>query len=499
MEEPVPRGMFCNRTLNLRRIQAIGYDMDYTLIHYRMRAWEERAYYYLKRRLADRGWPVEDLTFEPDLVMRGLILDTERGNIVKANRFGYIKHAMHGTEPFSYGDLRDEYERTVVDLNEPRWYFLNTLFSISEAGMFMQLVDLLDAGKLESSLGYQDLYQHVRRSISETHLEGQLKADIIKDPEQYVDRDEQVPLTLLDQKEAGKEVLLITNSEWDYAAPMLEFALDPYLPSGMTWRDLFDIAIVGARKPDFFSVEMPAFEVTNEDGLLRTHRGPLERGNVYVAGNAALVERSLGLRGEEILYVGDHLFTDVNVTKNVLRWRTALVLRELEGELEALDQFRPRQQRLEQLMEIKESMEAEQANLRLEMQRNREGYGGAQSTSSVEEIEDKLDVLQDRLSELDDEIAPLAREADRLLNPHWGPLMRAGKDKSHLARQVERYADVYTSRVSNFLHHTPFAYLRSHRGSLPHDASDSDDWTESSGDGRVGEAKRRESGEMKRK
>ena len=29
----------------------------------------------------------------------------------------------------------------------------------------------------------------------------------------------------------------------------------------------------------------------------------------------------------------------------------------------------------------------------------------------------------------------------------WGPLMRAGNDKSLFARQVERYADVYTSRV----------------------------------------------------
>ncbi len=47
--------------------------------------------------------------------------------------------------------------------------------------------------------------------------------------------------------------------------------------------------------------------------------------------------------------------------------------------------------------------------------------------------------------------------------------MRAGNDKSHLARQVERYADIYTSRVSNFLFQTPFVYLRSHRGSLPHD------------------------------
>ena len=55
-------------------------------------------------------------------------------------------------------------------------------------------------------------------------------------------------------------------------------------------------------------------------------------------------------------------------------------------------------------------------------------------------------------------------------NPHWGPLLRAGNDKSLLAAQVERSADVYTSRVSNFLFVTPFAYLRSPRGSLPHDS-----------------------------
>jgi hypothetical protein len=47
--------------------------------------------------------------------------------------------------------------------------------------------------------------------------------------------------------------------------------------------------------------------------------------------------------------------------------------------------------------------------------------------------------------------------------------MRAGNDKSHLARQIERRADIYTSRVSNFLFLTPFVFLRSMRGSLPHD------------------------------
>ena len=56
-----------------------------------------------------------------------------------------------------------------------------------------------------------------------------------------------------------------------------------------------------------------------------------------------------------------------------------------------------------------------------------------------------------------------------LSNRIWGPLMHAGNDRSLLASQVEMYADVYMSRVSNFLDYTPFAYLRAPRGTLPHD------------------------------
>ena len=463
------KGIFCNRTLNLRGIQAIGYDMDYTLIHYKMRAWEQRAYSYLKQRLMTKGWPVDQLSFKPDLVMRGLIIDIELGNVVKANRFGYIKQAYHGTDPLGYDELRKTYERTLVELSEPRWFFLNTLFSISEACMYMQLVDLLDDDELSSSLGYGDLYHQVRYSLNEAHLEGKLKAEIIEDPERFVDLDEDVPLTLLDQKEAGKHVLLITNSGWDYAAPMLTFAFDPFLPAGMTWRDLFDIALVGAQKPDFFSVEMPAFEVVSEEGLLRSHVGPLENGNVYVGGNARLVERSLGLRGEEILYVGDHLFVDVNISKSVLRWRTALVLRELEAEMEALRSFEGQRQELASLMKRKEKLESQHAALRLRLQRIQQGYDPA-TDHSQDRVMRQMKNLRGQLRQLDKEIAPLARSADRLLNPNWGLLMRTGKDKSHLARQVERYADIYMARVSNLMNYTPFAYLRSHRGSLPHDS-----------------------------
>ena len=63
--------------------------------------------------------------------------------------------------------------------------------------------------------------------------------------------------------------------------------------------------------------------------MLRTVSGLLEEGRAYVGGNAGLVEASLGLKGSEILYVGDHVYADVKASKSVLRWRTALVLRPL--------------------------------------------------------------------------------------------------------------------------------------------------------------------------
>ena len=52
-------------------------------------------------------------------------------------------------------------------------------------------------------------------------------------------------------------------------------------------------------------------------------------------------------------------------------------------------------------------------------------------------------------------------------------MSRAGfSDKSHIMRQMEKYADVYTSRVSNLLRYTPYAYFRAGQQSLAHDGDD---------------------------
>ncbi len=465
---PAARQIYCNRTLNLRSIRAIGFDMDYTLVHYNAEAWERRAYEHVQRRLIERGWPVADLQFDPRLVSLGLIVDKEKGNIVKANRFGYVKRASHGTRMLDYDEQRREYSRVVIDLHESRWEFLNTLFGLSEACIFSQLVDLLDAKKLDGVLGYPELYKIVRASIDETHMEGALKAEIIAEPDRYVMLDEELPLALFDLAAAGKKLLLITNSEWQYTSAMMAYAFDRFMPKGTTWRSLFELVIVAARKPNFFTHKGPIFEVVDEEGLLRPVVGALKPNGIYLGGHARAVEQHLQLPGEEILYVGDHIFADVNVTKNLLRWRTALVLRELEEELVAVEEFREAQERLSQMMELKMRMEYQYSQLRLHVQRAEHKYGPA-STESEQELRGRMRKLRNRMVALDEQIAPLAKASSELLNPRWGLLMRAGNDKSHLARQIERYADIYTSRVANLLLRTPFEYLRSPRGSLPHD------------------------------
>ena len=192
------------------------------------------------------------------------------------------------------------------------------------------------------------------------------------------------------------------------------------------------------------------------------------QGSVYAGGDAQLVESSLGLSGAEILYLGDHLFGDVHVSKEMLRWRTGLILREMESEIQAMEKSRETEAQLRELMVRKDragravraaapGKAASPEPLWPDPRRERQGAGSS------------IRGLTEESQRLDARISPLAKCFGEMGNPTWGPLMRAGHDKSLFARQVERYADVYTSRVSNFLAQTPFAYLRAARGSLPHD------------------------------
>lgn len=463
------RRIYCNRTLNLRGLSAIGFDMDYTLVTYHTAWWEGAAFNAVKERLKARGWPVSDIQYRPELCAIGLIIDSQLGNLIKADQFGHVRLASHGTKMLTSEEVRTIYGQIPIDLVDKRWRAVDTLFGLSETSWFMQMVELLDAKLLPGPQSYTELYRLIRDTLDATHMEGQLKQEIVSHPERFVDLDAELAQTLVDLKQSGKKLLLITNSEWSYTNAMMSYVFDSRLPDGLAWRDLFDLVFVQARKPSFFSEVAPALKLVDERGLFEPIFGRVELGNVYIGGNARLVEQSLGISGGSILYFGDHIFADVYASKDLLRWRTALVVRELEDELEAVEGFRTEQELLTRLMREKELLEHRYSQRRLLLQRQNHGQC-LPSNLSVSGIKQELRHLRAQLVAMDERIAPIARRSGQLQNERWGLLMRAGNDKSHLARQVARYADIYTSRVSNLLAYTPYVYLRAARGDVPHDA-----------------------------
>ena len=80
-----------------------------------------------------------------------------------------------------------------------------------------------------------------------------------------------------------------------------------------------------------------------------------------------------------------------------------------------------------------------------------------------------VDSLRDRADLMDAEVDSLEQRLDRAYNPYWGSILREGNENSRFGEQVSDYADLYTSKVSNFLSYSPLRYFRAPRRTMPHE------------------------------
>jgi hypothetical protein len=89
--------------------------------------------------------------------------------------------------------------------------------------------------------------------------------------------------------------------------------------------------------------------------------------------------------------------------------------------------------------------------------------------TAKEQARGTLDSLRNRSKTMLEEVAGLERSIDISYNPHWGAMFREGNEVSRFGQQVADYADLYTSRASNFLSYSPLRYFRAPRKSMPHE------------------------------
>ncbi|MBK6683148.1 MAG: HAD-IG family 5'-nucleotidase [Deltaproteobacteria bacterium] len=475
------RRIFTCRNLRFDQISQVGFDMDYTLAPYVKRNIEELSFRLTAERLVKaHGYPEEVLTIEydPRFVVRGLAVDKRLGNLLKMNGHNYVGRAYHGRRPLSKEERIELYRNQKIRLNTPRYYWLDTLFALPEAILYAGVIDLYENQLGIKKVAYAKLFEDIRESIDACHRDGSLKAIVKADLGRYIAVDPALPPTLHKLRSAGKRLFVLTNSMWDYTNAVMSFLLDGKLAEYPGWLNYFDVVIVGAGKPEFFTENREFRRVNLESGLAVDHPvNRLEPRGVYQGGSIRRFDKlSPGEGGDRVLYVGDHIYGDIIRSKKDSLWRTALILEELESELGLPDEIQRAQLDLVALEEHREHLDDETTNLKLrlnQVEQAMDDHGDPARQEELSRMKRQLRLSLDRKRrDLKAVIArreELTQQIDQAYNPYWGSVFKEGSELSRFGEQVEDYACLYTSRVSNFLSYSPSQYFRSPRHWMAHE------------------------------
>lgn len=505
-ETPRTRRIFTNRDLDFDKVPVIGFDMDYTLARYRQDRLEALSLEATVAKLIKIGWPevLAEVQPEPEFATRGLLVDKQRGNLVKMDRHGYVGRVYHGRNQLDRPQRKAIYHTQRVGQERTRFAYVDTLFSLPEVTLYAAVVDMIDnQPELWGPLGppdYINAWNSVRAAIDESHQDNSIKARIKADVAAYFDKDPELAPTLHKLRSSGKKLFLLTNSLLDYTEAVMSYLLDSELEAYDDWTSYFDWIVVGSCKPAFFTAGEPFIEMRrsvhgngngmgNPEAPSRIGKPVTEplKGRIYEGGNQIGLQRALGVRPDEILYVGDHIYGDIVRSKKTSGWRTVLIVEELESELRVRADHQVALQEIRQLSELWELLTEEVSDQRYmqrgiklldvasvvaEYRSRGEELSISQAEGLLERIRAQTKERLERLRTHEEEIATALRrrsvQVDRAFNRYWGSVFAERYDSSFFGAQLENYACMYTSRVSNFLFVSPNRYFHAPHGTMPH-------------------------------
>lgn len=455
-------GIYVNRTLNMKQIAAIGFDMDYTLVRYDSEAFEEMTYKEIVRKLLEvKKYPAQvgQLKFKMNLAIRGLVIDKPHGNVLKLSTYSKVKHAFHGLKEMDFKNQQKIYQGLVIDLNDSdRFAIVDTTFSIAYCVLYMQIVDLKDNHPELNLPDYKTIEHDILEGLDTSHRDGSLKSQVKKAVKKYIVQDAAIVASLERFKKHGKKLWVITNSDYEYSKLLLDYTINPFLKEHKSWAELFNLVITASQKPRFFTDKMPLLQIDPSTGLMRNHHGKIEDG-IYQGGNAQTIQKNAGLTGEQILYLGDHIYGDVLQIKKTCNWRTALVIDELLDETTAIEKSSSLTDEINVLMAEKVVLEQKLDDL-----------FDKEIEKGKKPDKEKVKLHFEKIEKVDKKIGKLIRAHSQHFNQYWGETMRAGVEPSRLAGQIEKYACIYMAKISDFADYSPRTYYRPRKKTLPHES-----------------------------
>lgn len=327
-------------TFRISDYDCIGFDLDNTLLRYKISSMVQLEFDVLSTYLIEhKGYDPKHLrrplSEQLDFLQKGLIVDFERGNILKIRADGYIIRAAHGTVHMTDTQIVAAYgpERhwAAVDMftkdllcawNGPAADKMRTLldfFDMPASLVFARCIDSVD-NAIDDGGGVHPTAYNVWPDILDGLLNMYTREHFASGDSDYFEALKRTPadyihvasaevISFLKELKKERTTFLLTGSNSDFANLTASHAL------GADWRDLFDVVVCFAKKPGFFSMQRPFMQLDGHTERLPaiTDAAALQLDTVYSQGNwtdlKALLSRKRPV--ERMLYVGDNLLQDV--------------------------------------------------------------------------------------------------------------------------------------------------------------------------------------------
>ena len=468
--------VFCNRDINFEEIDAIGFDMDYTLAMYNQVEMDRISVELtVERLITERGYPKAIRTIEPkaDFAIRGLVLDSQLGNILKLDSHRHVGRAYHGFEELGEQALA-VYKEEVISFDATRFVFYDTLYALPEAFLYAALVDYRQKSPGSIERSYRELYEDIRHCIDLAHRDGSFKKAIMEDTARYVIRNDRLAVTLHRMRSAGKKLFLLTNSYPQYTDHLMTYLLDGALPEYKSWKQYFDVSIAGGTKPGFFTGDTPFYTIDEQTyEISGEEHHAFQRNTLYLHGNLEKFTELTGISPARVLYVGDHIYGDILRSKKSTTWRTCMLVQEMEDEMalvhdlhEDYQALHATEEELARLTQVISYINWLEQHIDELAKQDVDPSAHVTSKSKLRQQRDRLKrKRRDRLESL----LSVERDLGQRHNPYWGLIFKMHNKNSVFGEQVEDYACLYTSRVANFANYSPLHYFRAPRQPMPHE------------------------------
>jgi len=442
-----PQGIFPNNELDLRQIKVYGFDFDYTLARYKSTL-HSLIYDHGKRYLVKTlRYPDELMNFcyRPGMGARGLHLDIKRGWLMKVDSYHNIQlgTVYHGMRAVPDEEVIGAHRGTKLSVDEVGYLGMTTnmfqyvdIFSIPEITLLRDVQQYF----MDKSIPFASEYLHydVREAIGAFHKSGMMHQLVGNDVANYFEENVRLKSFLQRLRDANKQIFIITNSAFWYVNRGLTFLL------GTDWQKFFDVVICQARKPSFFGPQIRPFREINvkNNSKCWDRVSKLEKGKIYVEGNLTTLVAMTNWSGNDVLYIGDHIYGDLADLFLKHGWRTGAILEEVEDEINII---------------------------------NSEGFQKAiRWINILQWLIDQLQVIPGPEAGALMKNWVAEREEERTksrdyFNPYFGSIFRTYTVPTYFHRRLARFADVYTSNVCNFLNYPMDYRFFPRRMALPHE------------------------------